>query len=182
MKFHRSILVASALASTGMISTSASATTLLGDTIKCFRNGVACSGTESAKVGAGIEFDRSTSSYNFSATGLSVDFSPTATFVTPLIYSFKDVSAPFTSFSKLSFSGLTGFNASRVTLNAGELAIDFSGVMFDSCSTLSLNLSTAAAAVPEPATWAMMLGGVGMMGFAMRRSRKAKVKAAVRFA
>lgn len=29
-----------------------------------------------------------------------------------------------------------------------------------------------AAAVPEPATWAMMLVGVGMMGFAMRRRQK----------
>lgn len=29
-------------------------------------------------------------------------------------------------------------------------------------------------AVPEPATWAMMLGGFGMLGFATRRSRRAK--------
>jgi hypothetical protein len=31
------------------------------------------------------------------------------------------------------------------------------------------------AAVPEPATWAMMLAGFGMVGFAMRRSNKVKV-------
>jgi hypothetical protein len=30
------------------------------------------------------------------------------------------------------------------------------------------------AVVPEPATWAMMLGGFGLMGFAARRSRRAK--------
>jgi hypothetical protein len=32
-----------------------------------------------------------------------------------------------------------------------------------------------AAAVPEPATWAMMIAGFGMVGFAMRRSQKVKV-------
>jgi hypothetical protein len=31
------------------------------------------------------------------------------------------------------------------------------------------------AAVPEPATWAMMIAGFGMVGFAMRRSRKISV-------
>lgn len=35
-------------------------------------------------------------------------------------------------------------------------------------------------AVPEPATWAMMLAGFGAIGFAMRR--RSKVKTAVRFA
>jgi hypothetical protein len=35
-----------------------------------------------------------------------------------------------------------------------------------------VNLSAPPGAVPEPATWAMMLLGFGGMGFAMRRSRK----------
>ena len=38
----------------------------------------------------------------------------------------------------------------------------------------------AAAGVPEPATWAMMLMGFGAMGFAIRRRRDATVR--VRFA
>ncbi|MFD1611299.1 PEPxxWA-CTERM sorting domain-containing protein [Sphingomonas tabacisoli] len=33
---------------------------------------------------------------------------------------------------------------------------------------------TFAPAVPEPATWAMMVGGFGMLGFSVRRSRRAK--------
>ena len=32
-----------------------------------------------------------------------------------------------------------------------------------------------AGAVPEPATWAMMIAGFGMVGFAMRRSQKVSV-------
>jgi len=41
----------------------------------------------------------------------------------------------------------------------------------------NLNASAATGAVPEPASWAMMLGGFGLVGGAMRRR-----KAAVRFA
>ncbi|GAO40170.1 hypothetical protein SCH01S_45_00130 [Sphingomonas changbaiensis NBRC 104936] len=36
-------------------------------------------------------------------------------------------------------------------------------------------LNAALAPVPEPATWAMMIAGFGMVGFAMRRSQKARV-------
>lgn len=37
----------------------------------------------------------------------------------------------------------------------------------------SLNFDLQAAAVPEPATWAMLIAGFGMVGFAMRRRRTA---------
>lgn len=43
------------------------------------------------------------------------------------------------------------------------------------------NTAVAAAAVPEPATWAMMLVGFGGIGFGMRR-RKSKVTTNVAFA
>jgi hypothetical protein len=37
---------------------------------------------------------------------------------------------------------------------------------------LAMTLTTAApAAVPEPASWAMMLGGFGLVGGALRRRR-----------
>ena len=42
-------------------------------------------------------------------------------------------------------------------------------------------ISFAPGAVPEPATWALMLAGFGMVGFAMRR-RKGQVTTSVRFA
>jgi len=37
----------------------------------------------------------------------------------------------------------------------------------------SLNIAAVGAAVPETATWAMMIGGFGMVGAAMRRRRTA---------
>ncbi|MES2291037.1 MAG: PEPxxWA-CTERM sorting domain-containing protein [Pseudomonadota bacterium] len=43
----------------------------------------------------------------------------------------------------------------------------------------SLRISAATAAVPEPATWAMMLVGFGSIGYAMRR--RAKVRTTVQF-
>ena len=43
-------------------------------------------------------------------------------------------------------------------------------------------VDSSVAAVPEPATWALMLAGFGMTGFAMRRRRKPRVKTNVSFA
>lgn len=37
------------------------------------------------------------------------------------------------------------------------------------------NITIASSAVPEPATWAMMLAGFGMVGLAMRRHRNVRV-------
>lgn len=44
----------------------------------------------------------------------------------------------------------------------------------------TLNLTTTVSAVPEPATWAMMIGGFGMVGGSMRRRQS--VKSSVRLA
>lgn len=46
--------------------------------------------------------------------------------------------------------------------------------------SISFAITQAAGAVPEPATWAMMLLGMGAVGFAMRR--RSKVKTTVKFA
>ncbi len=44
-----------------------------------------------------------------------------------------------------------------------------------SSSYVTVTTSPVAAAVPEPATWAMMIGGFGMIGFAARRRRNMAV-------
>ena len=60
-----------------------------------------------------------------------------------------------------------------------RVVLTFSGIA--SGGTYSGNLSaTATPAVPEPATWAMLLAGFGAVGFTMRRKRQQKV--AVSFA
>lgn len=49
-----------------------------------------------------------------------------------------------------------------------RVSIDTNGQGFESLSHVRLGF----AAVPEPSTWAMMLGGFGMLGMATRRSRR----------
>ena len=55
---------------------------------------------------------------------------------------------------------------------AGPLTLVFDGIGNASPSVDNVRLTTraiAASAVPEPATWTMMLAGFGLVGFGMRR-------------
>ena len=52
------------------------------------------------------------------------------------------------------------------------------GAIFQSMNT-QFALTATATAVPEPSTWAMMLVGIGMIGWGMRRRRSASVGALV---
>ena len=59
------------------------------------------------------------------------------------------------------------------TISNGDLFINFSGVSQRSGGTARINFTTAGGgAVPEPATWAMMLVGFGATGTALRRRAK----------
>ena len=69
-------------------------------------------------------------------------------------------------------------------LNATQTGIESEGGTFNNFinnnNEHSFYLTDAAAAVPETATWAMMLAGFGMVGFAMRR--RSSVKTTVSYA
>jgi PEP-CTERM motif len=60
--------------------------------------------------------------------------------------------------------GFRLFDAQNVVVAQGQLDARNS----DHFASISL----PSAAVPEPATWAMMLGGFGLVGFSMRRKRR----------
>ncbi len=62
--------------------------------------------------------------------------------------------------------GLSGVDTSVLTFIFGGDAADGAG--------LKLSLSSA---VPEPATWAMMIAGFGMIGAMVRRRRAAALAA-----
>lgn len=78
------------------------------------------------------------------------------------------------------FSAVTGTN---VTAIGGFRDIDTTGgalTLSSSTNVRFMGVNAIADAVPEPASWALMLGGVGIMGFALRR--KTKVGTTVKFA
>ena len=75
-----------------------------------------------------------------------------------------------------SYTGAQAFEAGKtygIGIDRGGAASTY----FNDSTTLTGFISGA---VPEPATWAMMIGGFGMIGFAMRRRNA--VKSSVRFA
>lgn len=69
----------------------------------------------------------------------------------------------------LSAGPLTTFGGSTY-LTAGQtfdVTVNRAGSIFNDSTGLSLQI----AAVPEPATWTVMIGGLGLVGFALRRRR-----------
>lgn len=84
-------------------------------------------------------------------------------------FDFNDVE--FTAVFNLSLADLNGL----LSDNMIELSLDLSpGVnLFDGNSFTSVAIDYASASpTPEPASWAMMIGGFGLVGGAMRRRRK----------
>jgi hypothetical protein len=63
--------------------------------------------------------------------------------------------------STVSFADLSGFKVGNAVSDAMTITVDRIG-----------------AAVPEPATWALMIGGFGLMGAALRRQRQGRAFAA----
>jgi PEP-CTERM motif len=77
-------------------------------------------------------------------------------------------SAPWTSYS-------IGFRAA----NSGSFRLllgDYSAGISDNKGALLDNVSLSIASVPEPATWAMMIMGFGLIGGAMRSARRTTVR------
>ena len=88
--------------------------------------------------------------------------------------------SPFVDFGGISFNTLNGGtfnlglggppNGGGTLLNASVLN---PGGIAGVAGSTSISLVSAAAAVPEPATWGMMIFGMGAVGFAMRRRVRA---------
>jgi len=77
-----------------------------------------------------------------------------------------------------SIEGTFGNGEAAILLGNGGRTI-WNGFLFDTVDTdqLFVNQLTYLAVIPEPATWGMMIGGFGLVGFAARRRRAAHVAA-----
>ena len=87
-------------------------------------------------------------------------------------------------FSSVSIPGSTAFTTSSISFiatGAGSLKLAFGTTSADNIGPLLDNVRLDVSAVPEPATWAMMLLGLGFVGGAMR-ARRRKQNVAVRYA
>lgn len=88
---------------------------------------------------------------------------------------------PFTDFGGLSYSTADGINYNIYADTTGDFELN--SVLNpggNPSGDAPITAAVTIAAVPETATWAMMLAGFGMIGFAARR--RTSVTTAVRFA
>ena len=95
--------------------------------------------------------------------------SPSVDFVSAMLtgaggpYALNPVSAGTTEF----------WNRENLYLDAGQYTLTISGENSDT-GVMEGSITMVEQAVPEPATWAMMLFGFGAIGFAMRRRNQQK--------
>lgn len=93
-------------------------------------------------------------------------------------------STPNFTFAGLSFSGanLISYNLTNYPGNTNHITNSVYDPNGDGVPTPYSLTSFSVTAVPEPATWAMMLAGFGMIGFGMRSRKRHTVKVGVIYA
>jgi hypothetical protein len=107
--------------------------------------------------------------YNYTATFNAVDTSPSGVGISSFTL------AGVTPLASLSSVSTTFSTTGTVTLAANEVfgfIIDKGSFYFNDSTSMAFSIS----AVPEPATWAMMIGGFGVAGIALRRRRRVAVR------
>jgi hypothetical protein len=118
-----------------------------------------------------------TLNFDFSDAALDISFSTGLMNPTWNASSFNGVmftSAGFAAITGVSVEPSTtmpGFAASRVSVVGDTIRIDWGGLSYVNGSTIDLRFAGLSSAVPEPATWALMFGGLSLAGGAMRRRR-----------
>jgi len=113
-------------------------------------------------------------SYTFSLTSTTANYDPfLALYASPFL-----PSSPLTNvlLANDDFNGSATVSGFTANLLAGTI---YTAVItgFDNADIGTYTLTIAnAAAVPEPATWGMMVAGFGMLGFGLRRRAKPSVR------
>ena len=87
------------------------------------------------------------------------------------LHDFYGTVSSFTGASVNVSSNVAGFDNSRVTFDADNVYLNFQGLHFTGDGVYSVDITGGA--VPEPATWAMMIMGFGAAGSMIRRRKLA---------
>lgn len=165
------------------IATPASAATLVGDTIEgtyLFPN------PGSVLINAGTEVVSPTADFTFitgsinptalvSASNVLVTFAGSGGYASAAfngIFLTNLTNSNISGFFLDPSSTVVGFDQSRLSFTANSLALNFQGLQIRSTDRISANVSFINGAVPEPATWAMMLLGFGFVGGAIRSAKR----------
>jgi len=173
---NKLLLAGTALVSVAMLASPASAQIALGDTLQL----------QYLFPDTSTVYDTQTTVFTGAGTTLPVIYTGTATFDSNLVSIVQNsgwsyTGAAFngvriTDLSNLSaFNGwnllpsttMTGFSFSS---SGGSLFVNWQGVQTFTGAKVDIG-----GAVPEPASWAMMLGGFGLVGGAMRSRRRQAV-------
>ena len=155
-----------AMAATDLTGTSVTASLLFPDT------GTTYAGPATATVGGGVEFGQGTfapaqGSLDVGANTLTYFANVGAGYSTSSFNGFRiDFDRAITSVSFLGGKTPTGFSFS-----GNSVFLNVSGQTYAASDFTSLSIT----AVPEPAQWAMMIGGFGLVGAATRRRTRASV-------
>ncbi len=114
--------------------------------------------------------------YSVLVSAFVADTNPSGVDVIGVQKPFLDVTLTTLNAGNLSFS----HNYTNFVLAAGDkvgIAINYDGVYYNDSTGLNFTVTSAAGAVPEASTWAMLIAGFGLTGAAMRRRRSATTAA-----
>ncbi|MFS0735538.1 PEPxxWA-CTERM sorting domain-containing protein [Sphingomonas sp. 1P06PA] len=135
--------------------------------------------TQTAIVGAGLEFDDPTAFYQVDLSGFT--FTVTDTFGGSNTVSdfngfvLSDISDNLAAITGVSFTG-GGFAGESpiLSFDADNIFLNFANITQSTApgTTYSYAVTFATTAVPEPAAWALMIGGFGAVGGTMRARRR----------